>query len=564
MADEVRLILRTSAGPTTVMLLALASSLMSWNVGWLDITQSSGLAGFRGTQGSQARNYIVESIGGGCAFLDYNGDGLLDILLVRGTTLDRLSRGGDPVITLYENRGDRKFVDVTSKTGLTARGWGMGVAVADYDNDGWPDFLVTGFGRNFLFHNEGNGSFREVAMAAGVARPGVWSSGAAFGDIDGDGRLDLYIAAYVDVDAGRLPAKGSGVNCVYKGVGVFCGPRGMTPGQGALFRNAGDGKFEDISQASGITQAAPPFYSLQPLIADFDGDGRQDIFVANDSTPNYLYRNKGNSQFEEVGISTGVAVNMDGRAQACMGADLGDSDNDGRLDLIVTNFSEDTNTLYRNLGKGVYEDTSWASKIAPPSWLFLGWGVKFLDYDNDGRLDVIVANGHVYPEADQFGGGSTYRQRFLLHHNRGRGVYAEIGAGEPTIANPGTARGLAIGDIDNDGRIDVLVNQQDGPPRLLINRNGGGHWLQVALRGTRSNRDGVGAVVTVKAQGRLLAAVRLAGDSYLSSSDSRMHFGLGSAPKADSIVVKWPSGREQTLTDVAPDRVLAIEEPSAP
>ena len=353
---------------------AMASHLVG--AGWVDIARQAGLAGFRGTQGSSSKNYIVESIGGGCAFLDYNGDGRLDILLVRGTTLERFSRGGDVVVALYENRGDHKFLDVTAKAGLTARGWGMGVVVADYDNDGRPDFLVTGFGRNFLFHNEETGSFREVATAAGVARPGVWSSGAAFGDIDGDGLLDLYIAAYVDVDAKRLPAKGSGANCMYKGADVFCGPRGMKPGQGALFRNAGRGKFEDISRASGIADAAPPFYSLQPLIADFDGDGQQDIFVANDSTPNYLYRNRGNSRFEEVGISAGLAVNMDGRAQACMGADLGDSNSDGLLDLIVTNFSEDTNTLYRNLGDGMYEDASWVSKIGPPSWLFLGWGLS--------------------------------------------------------------------------------------------------------------------------------------------------------------------------------------------
>jgi hypothetical protein len=514
-------------------------------------------------QGTAAKNYIVESIGGGCAFIDYNRDGRLDILLVRGSTLERLRQGGDPVIALYENRGKQVFVDVSMKAGLTALGWGMGVTVTDYDNDGWPDILVTGFGRNFLFHNQGNGRFQERAGSAGVARLGVWSSGAAFGDIDADGLLDLYIAGYVSVDAGKLPAKGSGVNCVYKGAGVFCGPRGMNPGEGALFRNAGDGRFTDITKASGIAEAAPNFYSLQPLIADFDGDGQQDIFVANDSTPSYLYRNKGHLQFEEIGITAGVAVNMDGRAQASMGADLGDFNGDGLPDLMVTTFSEDTNTLFRNLFKGAYEDATWPSKIGPPSWLFLGWGIKFLDYDNDGLVDVMVTNGHVYPEAEQFGCGSTFRQRLLLHHNRGDGVFDEVGASQRAVATPGTGRGLAVGDINDDGRLDVLVNNQDAPPQLLLNQNAAGHWLKISLHGTRSNRDAVGAVVTVKTSVRSRASVRLAGDSYLSSSEPGLHFGLGSATRAEDITIQWPSGRVQRLSDVAADRILTVEEPNA-
>jgi hypothetical protein len=436
----------------------------------------------------------------------------------------------------------------------------MGVTVADYDNDGWPDFLVTGLTRNYLFHNEGDGTFRETARSAGVARQGVWSTGAAFGDLDGDGLLDLYISSYVSLDLRHLPAKGSGINCLYKGAGVFCGPRGMPPGRGALFRNLGAGRFEDITRASGIG-TVPALYSLQPLIADFDGDGRPDIFVANDSTPNYLFRNEGELRFQEIGLMSGVGVNGDGRAQASMGADLGDYDGDGRLDLMVTTFSEDTKSLFRNTGSGTFEDASWFSKMGAPSWLFLSWGVKFFDFDNDGALDLIVANGHVYPEADHFAGGSTYRERLLLFRNRGNGTFDEIGGRDAVLSVAGTERGLAIGDIDNNGTLDILVNRQDAAPLLLRNDRGAGHWAAVALSGRHSNRDGVGAVVTVKAGARCWTAVRLAGDSYLSSSDPRLHFGLGSATVLDSITVKWPSGIVQTTGSHRAGATIRVEEP---
>lgn len=531
---------------------------------WTDVTVAAGLGDFRNVQGSHEKNYIVDSIGGGCAFIDYDRDGNLDILLVRGSTRERLARGGDSIIALYKNRGNGTFLDVTAKAGLSARGWGMGVVAADYDNDGWPDFLVTGLGRNFLFHNEGNGRFTETAIPAGVSRKGVWSTGAAFGDLDGDGYLDLYIAAYVTVDLRQLPAKGSGANCIYKGAEVFCGPRGMPAASGALFRNTGDGKFEDVTRSSGIADAAPAFYSLQPLIADFDGDGRPDIFVANDSTPNYLFRNLGKLKFDEVGIAAGVAVNMDGRAQASMGVDAADYNNDGLLDLVVTNFSEDTNTLYRNTGGGAFEDASWSSRIGPPSWLFLGWGVKFFDYDNDGLLDVITANGHVYPEADRFRGGSRFRQRPLLHRNLGDGTFEEIGVRDPALSRPGTGRGLAVGDFDNDGDLDILINHQDAPPELLRNDSAGGHWLELQLEGRGSNRDGAGAVITLRAGGKTWTAVRLAGDSYLSSSDPRVHFGLGRESKIESVTVRWPSGRTQTLRGLTADRIIRVDEPAAP
>jgi len=527
------------------------------------------LAAFRNVQGSERKNYIVESIGGGCAFIDYNGDGRLDILLVRGSTLEQMLPGesqkprptGNPVVALFENQGGDTFTDVSRKAGLTALGWGMGVVVADYDNDGWSDFVVTGLGRNFLFHNQGDGTFRERARPAGVSREGVWSTGAAFGDLDGDGDLDLFIAAYVDVDLKRLPRRGSGLNCVYKGADVFCGPRGMPAGRCALFRNDGQGKFVDVTVESGIREGAPPFYSLQPLIADFDGDELPDIFVANDSTPNYLFHNQGKLRFQETAITSGVAVNMDGRAQASMGADAADYDNDGALDIFVTNFSEDTNTLYRSAGKGTFEDASWSSRVGPPSWLFLGWGAKFLDYDNDGLLDLVVTNGHVYPEADQFRGGSAYRQRCLLHRNTGNGAFKEIGAREPVLAVPGTGRGLATGDYDNDGDVDVLINNQDSAPRLLRNDAApAGHWLTVKLQGSSSNRDSVGARVIVRAGKKTLSAVRLSGDSYLSSSDPRLHFGLGGETLVRELAVRWPGGATRKLTNLSVDRMIQIEE----
>ena len=505
----------------------------------------------------------MESIGGGCAFIDFNRDGKLDILLVRGTTLDQLAKGGDPVVALYQNQGDGTFRDVTEQSGLaSSRGWGMGVVVADYDNDGWPDFLVTGLGRNFLFHNEGNGTFTERAREAGVIREGVWSTGAAFGDLDLDGNLDLYIAAYVKVDLNHLPARGSGVNCTYKAADVFCGPRGMPPAPHALFRNQGNGRFTEVTRESGIEEAAPPFFGLQPVIADFDGDGRPDIFVANDSTPNYLFRNDGQMRFHEIGLTSGVAVNEDGREQASMGVDAGDFDHDGSLDLFVTTFSEDTKTLYRNRGDGTFEDISWRSGIGPASWLFLGWGTKFFDYDNDGQLDLIATNGHVYPEADRFSGGSTYRQRQLLFHNLGNGIFREVGAHERSLALQGTGRGLAVGDYDNDGRVDVLINNQDAAPLLLKNNTTPvGHWLDVDLRGRKSNRDGIGATVKVTTPEGTQTATRLAGDSYLSSSSPSLHFGLGKSLLAKKVTVRWPSGQVQQLTNVAGDRVMLVKEP---
>ena len=529
--------------------------------GWTNVTRPAGLDGFRNVQGSPKKDYIVESIGGGCAFIDYNRDGKLDIVLVRGSTVEHMAGGGDPVLALYENKGDGTFRDVTASAGLLAsRGWGMGVVVADYDNDGWPDILVTGLGRNFLYHNEGNGRFTERARQAGILRDGAWSTGAAFGDLDLDGKVDLYIASYVHVDLKRLPIRGSGPNCEYKGVGVFCGPRGMEPERHALFRNRGDGTFEDVTESSGVVSQEPSYYGLQPVIADFDGDGKPDIFVANDSTPNYLFHNEGGMKFRDVGLLASVAVNMDGREQASMGVAAGDYDRDGRTDIFLTTFSEDTKTLYRNRGDGTFEDLSWKSKVGPPSWLFLGWGTKFFDYDNDGWPDLIATNGHVYPEADRFGGGSTYRQRALLYRNLRNGTFAEEASRYPALLEPGTGRGLAVGDYNNDGALDVLINRQDDSPLLLRNDLPGlGHWLELQLTGA-VNRESIGAVVTVTTASGKTSVTRLAGDSYLSSSDPRLHFGLGDDATAAKVSVRWPSGTIQTLNRVMGDSILEIRE----
>jgi len=542
--------------------LVLAAGGSSVQRQWFDVTQTSGLAGFVNTQGSAAKDYIVESIGGGCAFIDYNRDQKLDVLLVRGTTLERFRRGGDSVVALYRNRGDGTFVDATEAARLSARGWGMGVVVADYDNDGWPDFVVTGLDRNYLFHNEGDGAFTEISEKAGVIRRGVWCTGAAFADVDRDGLLDLYIAGYVDLDINRLPQRGSGPHCLYKGQEVFCGPRGLPTAPDALFRNNGDGAFADITRQVGITEAASPGYGLGVVAGDFDNDNLTDIFVANDSTPNFLFHNQGGNQFREVGLMAGVAMDAEGRAQASMGVAMADYDNDGWADIFVTNFSEDTNQLYRNLGNGSFADLTWHSRIGPVSWLFLGWGTKFVDYDNDSQLDLIVTNGHVYPEADRFRGGSTYRQRPLVYHNRGKGVFDEVGDRDPVWNRPGTGRGLAVGDYDNDGDMDVLINQADAPPRLIrndtSNRN---YWLRFVLVGKNSNRDGVGVKITLETPRGKQTAERLAGDSYLSSGDPRLHFGVGPAAVIERVTARWPSGRVQTLTDVKAGQTVLLEEP---
>ncbi len=538
----------------SILPLCVAGSVVCWSGGgrpvFTDVTRAAGLAGFVNVQGARTKDYVIESVGGGCAFLDYNNDGNLDVLLIRGSTLEKMRRGsGDPVAALYRSDGKRRFTEVTRETGLVASGWGMGVAVADVDGNGWQDVYITGFGQNFLFLNDG-GRFHEVAAEAGVAGGG-FSTGATFFDYDRDGRLDLYVARYVEFDVFHPPQRQPA--CWYKGLDVFCGPRGLLGAVDSLYHNEGGGRFRDVTEQAGLVDARWKYYGLGVVAADLDDDGWPDLYVANDSTPNYLYRNNRNGTFTEIATTAGVAYNDDGLEQASMGVDAADYDNDGRLDLIVTSFERDTNELYRNLGGGQFRDATMLSGIGPPSFLLLGWGVGFYDFDNDGRRDLFVANGHVYPEVDTVQMGTSYAQRHLLHYNLGDGRFEEAAARSGAAfrkAYPG--RGVAFGDYDNDGDIDILINNMDEPPTLLRNDGGNrGQWI--GFRGAP-----VGARVTIWVGGRQQVAEVKSAASYLSSNDPRVHFGLGDAAAVERVVIRLPSGKQRERSNMAAGRYWEI------
>jgi hypothetical protein len=528
---------------------------------FVDVSQKAGLAGFVNVQGSPRKNYILESFGGGAAFLDYDNDGWLDVLLVRGSTIENfLNKGGDPICSLYHNNGDGTFTDVTEKSGLgAARGWGMGVAVADYDNDGFKDIFITGFGRNFLFHNQGNGTFVDVTDKAGL-RGGGWSTGAAFADYDRDGFLDLYVARYVEFDLRNPPRRNS--SCVFQGIEVYCGPTGFVGVPDILYHNNGNGTFTDVTAKAGITDLQNKYYGLGVTWGDYDNDGWPDILVANDITPRYLWHNNHDGTFTDQGSMSGVAYDEQGMTQGSMGVDFGDYDNDGWLDITETNFSHEPKELYHNLHNGLFEDMTYPSGIGDISYYYLSWGTQFIDYDNDGWLDIFTVNGHVYPEMDRPNTGTTFSQRPLLFHNKGNGTFEEVGgsSGED-MKKKYTARGAAFGDFDNDGDIDVLVNNIDSHPTLF--RNDGGNrlnWVEIKLIGTRSNRDAIGARLTLRAGGLRMIREIKAGGSFASSSDPRAHFGLGNATKVDSLEIRWPSGTVETLKDLPVNKFFTLIE----
>ena len=498
---------------------------------------------------------------GGVAMFDYDNDGKPDLYFVDSLTVETASRPESARSALYRNLGNGKFQDVTDKSGLAHPGWGMGVCTADLDGDGWQDVYVTALGGNHLYMNKHDGTFADVTQSAGV-RVGGWSTGCGFADYDRDGRLDLFVSRYVKVDLTRLPEFGKDKTCEYRGIAVQCGPRGLEGETDFLFHNDGGGKFSDVSAKAGVSDPRG-YFGLGIAWFDYNDDGWPDLYVANDSTANFMYMNQKDGTFKEQAFPLGAAVSEDGAEQGSMGVALGDYDHSGRFSLFVTNFSEEYNALYHHDGSH-FSDVSFKSRTAPSSLPYVGWGDAFIDYDNDTWPDVIVVNGHVYPQLDKvkLGASAGYRQRKLLYHNRGDGTFEEVAAryGQ-VLMDDRVSRGLATGDLDDDGGIDVVINDLDGAPQILRNElSPRGAWIIVKLQGKAPNTDAIGAVVTVTTGSIRQRAVVQSGTSYLSQNDMRQHFGLGAATTVDSIEVRWPDGTTTRQSAVKANQVVAIRQ----
>ena len=526
---------------------------------FIDVVRSSGI-NFHLTCGSSDKRYIMDSMCGGVAVLDYDNDGWMDLLFVDGSTIEDLHSGECHKPRLYRNNHHGGFVDVSAKSGLTHCGWGFGVAVGDYDNDGWDDLYITYLDGGVLYRNNHDGTFSDVTAKAGVGNGGRWGTSAAFGDYDNDGRLDLYIANYVAIDLAHLPAFGSGPFCQYRGIAVSCGPRGLPGSRDRLYHNNGDGTFTDVSDKLGIDPDG--YYGLGVLWLDYDRDGCLDLYVANDSSPSLLYHNNCKGGFNEAGAAAGVAYSEDGREQAGMGIDSADYDHDGWPDIIKTNFSDDSNNLYHNDHNGEFTDAAGAAGIGPISIPFLGFGAKFFDFDNDGWTDIFISNGHVNPQVDGHSFGVTYAERPFLFHNLKNGKFAEIGLRSGAgLKPPRVGRGAAVADFRNDGSQDIVMTVLDGSPVLLRqNRMPAGHWLRTKTIGTASNRDGFGARVEVRAGDLVQVEEVRANSSFESASDPRLHFGLGNATQVDSVTVHWPSGKTDSIGQTKSDQELVIQE----
>jgi len=527
-----------------------------------DIAETAGLTIENVFGGVTTKKYIIETTGTGVAIFDYDNDGWPDIFIVNGTKLEGFPSGKSPSNHLYRNNHDGTFSDVTEKAGLSATGWGQGVCVGDYDNDGWEDLYVTYYGKNRLYHNQ-QGVFLEVAEKAGVAGSGkAWGTGCAFVDYDRDGRLDLMVANYVEFDLTTAPAPGERATCIWKGVPVMCGPRGLPGAKNILYHNRGDGTFEDVTTKAHIDRT-DGHYAFSVSTLDFDEDGWPDIYVACDSTPSILYRNNHDGTFTDVAVTAGAAFNEDGREQAGMGSTIADFNGDGHLDIFKTNFSDDTSTLYRNNGDGTFVDATSTAGLGLYTQ-YLGWGTMFLDFDNDGWPDLILVNGHVYPEVDSQHLGSSYKEPRILYHNNGDGTFSDVSSAAGSgITAAASSRGLAVGDLWNDGRMSAVVSNMNAPPSLLVNQvRNSNHWIAIRALGTKSNRDGIGARIRVKTGKRILVDEVRSGSSYDSHSDMRVHFGLGASAKIDGVEVRWPSGIVERFVNLAVDRIHTVKEGS--
>jgi hypothetical protein len=526
-----------------------------------DVTRTSGIDFVNICGEADRKDYVFEAKGGGVGVLDFDNDGLMDIVFPQGSTLDRWRRGDNPTPTLYRNLGSGRFEDITRRAGLNHRGWGMGVTAADYDNDGWVDLYFTYLGPDVLYHNNGDGTFTDVTARAGIKADG-WSSSATFADFDRDGFLDLYVASYLDIGPNKLPDRRSGGMCSYLGHDTLCGPRGLPGAWNHFFHNNGDGTFSDRTTESGAREPEA-YYSLGVVAGDVDNDGDPDIYVSNDSTPSLLFVNRGNGIFEDHSYASGLAVSGDGNEQAGMGVDLADYDNDGRLDAYKTHFAHDYSTLYHNVGRLLFEDVTAAAGVQEPEWPLVSWSTRLADFNQDGWKDILHVNGHVYPFLRTPVGNESYAQPVTtLYLNRGNGTFSDASGLCGTDARqPAVGRGAAFADLDNDGDIDVVIAVLNGHPILLRNNPPAGtHWLMVRTIGRRSNTDGIGARVTIEAGGqRQIWEIKRTVGIY-SCSDPRAHFGLGSATKADLLRIDWPSGTVDEQRNVPADHHYVAEE----
>jgi hypothetical protein len=535
-------------------------------ISFLDIGHAAGLNAKTIFGGEHKNKYLLETTGCGVALYDYDNDGWLDIFLVNGSRLEGFAAGQEPISHLFKNNRDGTFTDVTAKAGVGHAGWGQGVCIGDYDNDGFDDLFVSYFGKNVLYHNNGDGTFTDVSVKAGVEGTKTrWGTGCAFIDYDRDGKLDLFVANYIDLDLATAPVPESGP-CLYKGVMVACGPPGLKGGTNILYHNNGDGTFTDVSESAGILKANGTF-GLGVLTADFDNDGWPDIYVANDSTASALYQNKKDGKFEDIGVEAGCVLSPDGKPQAGMGVSAADYDLDGNLDILKTNFAGDTPSLYHNRGNADFDDATFPAGLGLHTQ-YLGWGCGFFDMDNDGWQDILLCNGHVYPEVEQLKTEAGYAQRKILYRNLRNGRFEEVSElVGPGINVPAPSRGCAFGDFDNDGDIDIVVNTVNDFPQLLRCDSKLTHnWIKIKAIGTKSNRSGIGARLKCvshppdeKAEHVQIDEVR-SGGSYLSQNDLRIHFGLGRAEKVELLEIRWPSGMVDQLKDIPSNQLIVVEE----